>query len=163
MSDTPIAYAIVQDVQAALQAMTVAGGYFYTVPSGAVKLDPEHQVEARELPDGLRPFILIELSPLAMEFSDARGGEVVVTQPLVVHWCQDIDSTDDNALLQTFLRGCADVERALTQDITRGGRAVDTRVTGCELKRVADGSGVWADVAVDIRGWRTYGVPTESA
>lgn len=163
MSSTPIAYAIVKDAQAALQAIAVTAGDFYDVDADAVKLDPEHEVESRVAPDGPRPFIVIEPGALAMAFMDARAGEVKTTLPLTVHWVHEIDPTDDDALLQTFFRGCADVERALTQDITRGGRAVDTRITVCELTPIGDSALVWAEIKVEISSWRTHGAPTESA
>lgn len=163
MSSTPIAFAIAQNVQAALQAISVDGGYFYDVDADAVKLDPEHEVESRTAPDGPRPFVLIEVSSPTFNFAEARGGEVHVTYAMAVHWVHDIDTTDDDALLTTFFRGLSDVERALTQDITRGGRAVDTRITSATLTPVGDAGICWAEIKVDVISWRTYGAPNEVA
>lgn len=163
MSLTPIAYAIVKDVQTALRAMSVAGGYYYGVASDAVKLDPETDVEDMTAPNGPRPCVLIETGALDHNFTNSRSGEANVTLPLTIHWFHDADRTSDDALLQTFFRGCADVEKALTQDITRGGRAVDTRITSCDLVPVSNSGICWAAIKVDIHGWRAYGAPSETA
>lgn len=161
MSLQPIAYAIAKDVQAALLAISTESGYFHTLGADAVKLDPEHEVEARTAPDGQRPFVLIEVSPPTFNYQNSRSGECEVTLPLSVHWVNDYDPTSDDALLQAFFKGLADVERALSRDITRGGRAVDTRMTSATLTPVGDSAICWAEIKVEIKSWRDCGAPTE--
>ena len=163
MSVTPIAYAIAKNVQSALRAMSTGAGYFYGVGSDAVKLDPDVNVEDMTAPNGPRPCVLVETGAMDHDFQRSRSGEVEATLPLTIHWFHDADRTSDDALLETFFRGCADVERALTQDITRGGRATDTRVTSCDLVPIGNSGICWAAIKVEIKSWRTYGAPTEGA
>ena len=153
----PIEYLIVRDVQAALQAATVAGGYHYTIAAAAVKLDPNHEVEALVAPDGPRPYVLIEVSP--DEWQYVPSNDVTLVTKLNVHWVHDTDPTADEDLLLRYYRGCADVERALMQDISRGGRAVDTRITSRTPGRDTDSAQVWATLAVEIHQVRTCGAP----
>lgn len=155
----PRELAIVQDIQTALRAAVAGSTYHYTLASAAVKLDPNHAAEELDSPSGPRPYALIEIGDLTHEFRDARAGEVQVALPLTIHWYHDTDPTDDASLLSTFFKGCADVETALTQDITRGGRAVDTRVTGRALGLAASGARVWAGIDVEVSIWRAYGTP----
>lgn len=154
----PIEFRILQNLQTALLAISVAGGYHYSVAAGAVKLDPNHDVETLTPPSGPRPFIIVQLQPEAWEYRE-RPSQVHLVVPAIIHWFHDSDPTDDNSRLQTFLRGCADVEQAIAIDLTRGGGAVDTRIVGRAIDPAIDGSQVWAMVAVEIALRRTYGVP----
>ena len=156
MSD-PIEYAIVRNVQAAIGAATVAGGYHYAIAATAVKLDPNHEAEEMVAPDGPRPFVLIEVLRDAWQYNPAN--EAIITTSLLVHWTHDTDPTVDTSLLKTYFNGCADVERAITQDISRGGLAVDTRITG-RTHVITDAAGkTWATLDVEIRHYRNYGAP----
>lgn len=148
---------IVQSVQTALLAIAVAGGYYSTVAAGAVKLDPNASVESLMRPDGPRPFVLLELKPDTWEYSPAN--QVKLTLPMVVHWVSDSTPTDDTSRLQVYLRGCADVEKALAVDITRGGLAYDTRVVSREMDLAMDGAQVWAQIGIEIRVNREFGAP----
>ena len=153
----PIEYLIVRDVQTALLAATVAGGYHYGIAATAVKLDPNHKAEELVAPAGPRPYVLIEVLP--DEWQYAPSNDATLATKLNVHWVHDTDPTADEDLLHRFYKGCADVERALTQDISRGGRAVDTRITSRACGRETDSAQVWATVAVEIHQVRTCGAP----
>lgn len=157
---SPIEYAIVRDLQAALQAATVAGGYYYTIAATAVKLDPNHDAEDMVKPSGPRPFVLIEVLPDEWDYS--KQNEAILVQKLALHWTHDSDPTVDEDMLLVYFRGCADVEKAITQDITRGGRAVDTKITARTPVIAAEGGKAWATLNVDIRTHREYGVPSEA-
>lgn len=148
---------VLQHLQAALQAISVAGGSYYDLAALAVKLDPNVNVESLIAPDGPRPFIVLEWKPDAWEYAPAS--QLRLTLKPVVHWVSESVPTDDTSRLQTFLRGCADVERAIAQDTSRGGLAVDTRIVGRTLDLAVDGAQVWAVVDVEIHTRRTYGSP----
>lgn len=154
----PREYLIVQNLQAALLAITVAGGYHYDVAALAVKLDPNHGVEALIGPQKKRPFYVIELNPDAFAYSPSKL--VTVTMPIRLHAVHDSDPTDDNSWLLTYLRLCADLEQAIAVDIQRGGLAIDTRIVSREFRVYDDDTAlVWASAAIEIPVRRLYGTP----
>lgn len=159
----PSEFLIVQNLQAALQAISTLTGSHYSVASTAVKLDPNANIEAMLRPSEFGepprvwPMVLIELKPDAWEYDPAN--RVKLTLPMTIHWVSESVPTDDKSLLQTFLRGCADVERAIAADITRGGAAYDTRITGRTLDLSLAGSRVWAQIETEIRLRRDFGTP----
>lgn len=157
MPPEPIELQVIQHLQAALQAITIAGGYHYDVAAAAVKLDPNQDVEALLAPGGARPFIVIDVAPETWQYEPAS--QVLLALPLTIHWVQDSDPTVDLSRLQTYLRGCADVERAIAVDVTRGGLAADTRIVKRVQNTEADGALVWAALDVEITVHRTYGAP----
>lgn len=157
MPAEPIEYRVLLNLQTALQAITVAGGYHYTVAATAVKLDPNHNVEALIAPDGPRPFIVLELREERWEYSPASQVRIVV--PVTIHWVSDSTPTVDESRLQTFLRGCADVEQAMAVETIMGSLAQIPRIGKRTLDFMVDGAQVWAQIEADIVVNRTYGVP----
>ena len=157
MAPEPIDYQIVRNLQTALQAIAVGSGYHYTVAATAVKLDPNQNVEALIAPDGPRPFIVLELTPETWAYYPASQVRVVMS--LTIHWVSESIPTTDESRLQTYLRGCADVERAMAIDVTRGGLAVDTRIVKRAFDTAIDGAQVWAMVDVALSLHRTFGAP----
>jgi hypothetical protein len=157
MPADPIEFRIIQNLLAALQAITVAGGYHYTVAATAVKLDPNQGIEALIAPGGPRPFVLIEVTPETWQYWPASQVELAL--PVKIHWVSESTPTDDASRLQTYWRGCADVEKTIAVDISRGGLATDTRITQRTLETVPDGSEVWAAIDVAMKLHRTYGQP----
>lgn len=153
----PVEYQAIVNLQQALQGIAVASGYHFTVAGSAVKLDPNENIEALVAPNGPRPFILLEIEPEAWQYLPAL--ELRLTQAVRVHWISDSTPTDDTSRLKTYLRGCADVERAIAVDVTRGGLAVDTRIVRRVPERAVDGAQVWAMVELEILLHRTYGAP----
>lgn len=153
----PIDYLIVRDLQTALRGIAVSSGYHSTVAAVAVKLDPDQDVESLILPDGQRPLAILAVAPEAWDYAPAN--QVHITWPITVHWIADSDPTDDTSRMHAYLCGCADVERAIAIDSSRGGRAVDTRI----LKRAMDGSiggaAVWAVIELEVSFHRTFGAP----
>jgi len=153
----PREFQIVQALQAGLQAISVAGGYYYDMAASTVKLDPNTAVEDLIAPDGPRPFAIIEWKPDAWTYAPADQVSIVLKP--TVHWVSASTPTDDASRLQVFLRGCGDVERALAANAAWGGLAVDTRITGRTLDLAVDGAQVWAQLEVEIHTRRTYGSP----
>src|SRR4026209_1229238 len=138
MPPEPIEFQIIANLQAALQGMSVAAGYHYTVAASAVKLDPNHEVEELIAPEGPRPFVLIEMLPESWRFEPAS--QLYLVMPLTVHWVSDSTPTIDKSRLETYYRGCADVETAIATDVGRGGLATDTRITNRTFNTAVDGS-----------------------
>lgn len=153
----PIEFRIVRNLQAALQAIAIVGGYHYDVVDAAVKLDPNAGAEAIVAPNGPRPFICIEPRPATWEYEPANV--LRLGMALTVHWVKEADQTIDHDLLETYCNGCADIERAIAIDISRGGLAIDTRIVQCEMDLTADGARVWARVDLRIIVRRLYGQP----
>jgi hypothetical protein len=155
----PISFRIVQNLQAALRAIAVAGGYHNDVAAIAVKLDPNNAVEAIKAPGGPRPLALLQVDPERWRYDQAN--QVKLVMPVKVHWIQESDATDDNSRMQVFFRGCADVEQAITQDLSRGGLAVDTRVVKNTFMNDddTDSSQVWAAIELEVQFHRVFGLP----
>lgn len=146
------------DLQRALQAIEQGEGYHHTVASSSVKLDPNDSVEQLRASNGQRPFVLIEYSDDAPELAEKPSGLQIVL-PLTVHWIGESDAKDDASLLRTFFEGCADIEKAIAVDVSRGGRASNTQITSRRL--TFEGSEVWAEVGVAVRLRRSFGEPNE--
>ncbi len=152
----PIEYRIVQNLQAALLAITVTAGYHYDVAALAVKLDANHSVEDLIGDSALRPFYILEV--LADRFTYQPANRVWVAMPITVHAVHDSDLTVDEDWVRTYFRLVADIEQAIATDLTRGGLATDTRVTSREFQMFT-GSQVWAKVTGLINVPRAYGAP----
>jgi hypothetical protein len=157
MPAEPIEYQIVRNLQSALQLITVVGGYHFTVAATAVKLDPNQGIEALIAPTGPRPFIVIEVKPETRRYSPAKRTRLVL--PVTIHWVSESTPTIDESRLQTYFRGCADVERAIAIDIGRGGLATDTQIVDCVYDTAIDGAQVWAQINIEISINRIYGQP----
>ncbi len=152
----PLEFRIVQDLQAALKSISVANGYHHDVENLAVKLDANHDVESLigDLP--LRPYLILELLPDKHEYFPAE--QVRLLMPFIIHFVNDTDPTDDDSMLKTYHRLCADVEKAIAADTTRNALATDTRILEREMHEL-EGQKVWALVKGEIREHRTYGDP----
>jgi hypothetical protein len=153
----PIEYRIVQSLQTALRGISTASGYHHTVQALAVKLDPNVDVETLIGDEALRPFVILELPPATHGIKFAPKG-VEIRMPFIVHAVHDSDPTVDESWLQAFFRLCADVEQAVTADISRGGLAVSTKVVTPEPVSF-DGGLVWAKVTGEVLIVRTMGKP----
>lgn len=153
----PRDYLAMVALQAALQAISVGGGYYYDVRGTFVKLDPDHGVEELIEATAARPLIFLELQPEQWEYTGAQS--LKVRQPVLIHWISESRPDRDADPLQTFLRGCADVERAITRDLTLGGTVRDIKITGRLFNRDL-GSEVWAIVNTVMVIHRVFGEPT---
>lgn len=154
----PIEYLILTNLQEALQAIAVGAGYYHDVRGSAVKLDPNQDIEALLVEEnGSRPFVVIEVRPGTWEYMPAM--QLKLTLPWAIHWISETRSDVDADRMQTFMRGVADIEKAVAADITRGGRCRDTRITKAEFDHAFEGSQVWATVEIEMTLFRTYGAP----
>lgn len=158
MPADPIEYRVIRNLQAALQAISIAAGYHFDVQAVAVKLDPNVAIEALVAPDGPRPFILIDVAPERWGMVERPRGLRLV-MPVTIHWVSDSTPTVDESRQLVFLKGCADVEQAIALDITRGGLAFETRIVKREIEKAPDGAEVWAMVDTELVVHRDYGSP----
>lgn len=152
----PITFRVVQSLQAALRAIATRDGYHHDIEGVAVKLDPNQDVETLLGDDQRRPFIVLELQPERVTYQPAMRVRTVV--PATIHAVHESDPTDDDSWLRVYTRLCADVERAIAVDITRGGLAVDTRIATFEFHALG-GRQVWAMVQLELAMLRAYGSP----
>lgn len=157
MPTEPREYRIVRNLQAALAAMTVVGGYFYDVAATAVKLDPDHDAQALVSPDGPRPFLILDVGSEKWRYDQAN--ELKLVLPVTVHWIGESDPTVDEDRVRMFYRASADIETAAALDISRGGLAIDTRIVGRQLIETVEGPQVWAQIRLEIQLIRQYGQP----
>jgi hypothetical protein len=153
----PLDYRALVGLQQALQGISVAAGYFYDVRGTAVKLDPNHDVPELAAPDGPRPFVVLEIQPEEWEYAGAMAVKVRI--PVAVHWISESNPERDHDVLQVFLRGCSDVERAIGKDVTLGNLVRDTKITRRTFERAVDGSEVWAVVQTVMVINRVFGEP----
>jgi hypothetical protein len=152
----PAEFLILQHLRDALRAMSISGGYHFDVAGSAVKLDPSVDVEDVIAPDGPRPYLLVEMKPETFSYRPML--QMRMTLAFTVHWVGEQIGRDDESWIRTFYQACADIEKAVTVDFTRGGRAEDTRI----VKRTFDamfGTQVWTMVDLEIATNRTYGQP----
>lgn len=155
----PVELQILVDLRDALRGITIAGGYFHEVQSDAVKLDPDVDVDALVHGGGARPFIYIEGGQESWRYEGMPNG-VELQWPITIHWVHQVDDpTRDEARMEAFLKGVADVEKAITVDIGRGGLARDHRITSRRLALSEDGSQIWAVVDTVVTVKRRYGQP----
>jgi hypothetical protein len=156
----PIEYRILTHLRDALAGITIGAGYHYDVRGTAVKLDPNQDVDALVGAEGPRPFVLIELTSDAWQHMPAMRAKIELRA--TVHWVHDSDPTRDADRIQTYLRGCADVERAILVDLTRDGLVTDTRITKRTFDTAIEGSMVWAAIELVMPMIRTFGEPNET-
>ena len=158
MPNEPNEYLMLTNLQTALQGIT-GSGYHYPVTAAAVKFDIDHDVEALIEPDGPRPFIVIDASEAERWELIEKPNGLRLMRPVRIHWVHRFAPSADTARLQMFLRGCADVEKAIVPDPSRGGYASDTRIVNRSWNQEADGLVVWAFIDVQLMARRTYGEP----
>jgi hypothetical protein len=157
VSLVPSEYAVLTNLRDALAAIRVGDGYYYDVLGSAVKLDPNHDTDALWADGAPRPFVLVELTSDAWTHMPSERARIELRA--TIHWVNDSDPTRDADRLQTYLQGCADVERAVIADLQRGGLVIDTRIVSRAFDTAVDGALVWASIDLVMPMIRTYGQP----
>ena len=151
------ALSIQQSLATAIRAMTVAGGYTYNVQATSVMLDP---VNLETLSPAMLPAFYVHidspgergfLSPMRVK---DRLNFTVVARADATGLAFDRKHT-------TFAALVADLEKALTVDITRGGLATDTKLGQPEapLMQLGNGNIVVVVQPVSVLTYRVYGQP----
>jgi hypothetical protein len=154
----PIDYQALLNLQTALRGMATASGYHHTIASAAVKFDIDHDVESLVEPDGPRPFVIIEKLSEEWAMVEMPNG-VKIQNPIRIHWVDKFTPAADTSKLQKYLRGCADVERAIAPDPGRGGFATNTTIVNRSWNTEANALMVWAHIDISMPIRRTFGQP----
>jgi len=160
VATVPSEYAVLTNLRDALAAIRVGDGFYYDVLGSAVKLDPNQNVDALWEPGAARPFVLVELNADSWQHMPSERARIDLRA--TIHWVHDSDPTRDADKLQTYLQGCADIEKALVADLQRGGRVIDTRIVSRAFDTAVDGALVWASIDVVMPMIRSYGQPDVS-
>lgn len=157
----PIEYDIVLDYQTALRTISVAGGYFNDVDSASVSIDPADHLEVLTGTLARFPFFIIEISP-ARRLRYLPAKQMIEVIPIDITAAAEATQLVATSRVQTFERLAADIEKALTVDITRGDRVSETKIVDKQMgMMVGGGSGqrIIAVIQTEVRLHREYGKP----
>jgi len=152
----PIEYDILLNLKTALEAISIAGGYHHDV--GAVSVDPADHTEALLGTSAQVPFFIVEIAT-ARGLQYFPASQLLERIPVDITAAHNAEQLVQTARLQTFQRLAADIEKALTVDVTRGGRATDTRIVDKQMFMSVGGQRVLAVVQCEVRLYREYGKP----
>jgi hypothetical protein len=155
-ANDPRELALLHDLQAALRAMTRAGGYRWDVKHESVVLDVCNIFDVDEI---RLPFFIVEPTDDGeRRFEPAMQLEDEFIATITARVDAIGDGVDRRNTLG--LRFAADIEKALTVDIERGGFAVDTRLRKPQIYSSAGGEQTVLVVQrVVMKLFRTYGDP----
>jgi hypothetical protein len=120
-----------------------------------VKLDPDADITQFVTTPPTRPMVLLEVADELWEYTEMPA-RVRITTPVRIHFVRPTDGTDDADRMREFYRACADVERAIAADVTRGGFATMTKVVSRTMKNQL-GTELWAVIGSELRVNRTFG------
>lgn len=160
---TPLRQQVLEALQVKLQAISGNPTYFNTVKSTSVVLDPGKGPNIMTIPSTELPFFIIEPTDAGSKFympSLRLREEFQVT----ITARQDVEGPiHTRNKMQVWERLIADIEVAMTRDITLGGLVVDTRVQiptpGFDLGATTS---IFVVQPVVCRLIRTYGSPWNS-
>lgn len=150
---------VLERMKAKLQAIAGNPLYFNTVKATSVTTEPDGNIMT--LPPTEMPYFIIEPTP--------DGSKFYMPSMRLKHQFQVLitardDAPSRNLKMQTWERLIADIEVALTRDITLGGAAVDVRVLeatpGFDLNPTTPTIIVVQPVMITLI--RTYGQPWNS-
>jgi hypothetical protein len=113
----PVLLSVVLSMQTALQAITRAGGYFYDVKTTSVRTKPEPMLP---IDPNETPLILLghKLEPVSRDFAGSRPVSLKERWRITLDVRVDTISDDLVGGLTAFTNLAADIEKALTVDIT---------------------------------------------
>lgn len=155
----PIEYRILLNVQSALQTISQGGGYFFTVGASAVSLDPVDTIDIVLGRAAASPFFVVEVGSAGRP-TYQPASQILELLPInIIAFANAEQQQDPVAKTKVYERLCADIEKAMTVDISRGGMATDTRIIGRQMQVTTGSVRVVALVQVEIRVYRTYGAP----
>lgn len=147
---------VLDAICAALRAMTTGGGYTYTVRAASVVRDP---VNILAVPDTNLPFFVVEPSPQG----DTRympANQVQHDFAVLVTARITAPGIAPDRKSKAWERLIADLEKALTVDITLGGLCSDVRLgEPSPLTGVGPDNIVIVTQPLTVKLWRTYGRP----
>lgn len=147
-------------IKTVLQAISIAGGYFYDVDDAAVMLDPDQSTEAIIKPNGPRPLIVIRAGSSSDAWGFTPSDQVKVILPVSIVWENRATAGVDASRVEMFAKGSADIERALTRDRSLGIDGVcDVLIQNRTLLVADSGLDLRIEMQVNVELYRTYGEP----
>lgn len=153
---TPAVLACLLSLQTALRGIAVASGYFYTVLSASVVLDPQ---DLSAVPSDQTPFVMLDIETGTIDYGTSRPVAVKndFTVPLLVR--VDAPGTDPDRKRTAAWQFYADVERAVAADPQRGGAAMFTYVQWPTFHfGLLDEPAIYLEIPIRIVLQRSYGV-----
>jgi hypothetical protein len=153
----PLGYQILLNLQSALRAISGAG-YFFSVGSAAVSIDPVDVIEIVLGRAASSPFVVIELG-VSGRPTYQPASQMLEFLPFNIIAFANATHLDPVSRVNVYEQLCADIEKAVTVDISRGTLATDTRITGRQMQVTTGSLRVVAVVQLEVRTYRTYGAP----
>lgn len=160
----PVILTIIDSMQTALRSISKSAGYFNDVARGSVVKDP---VVAETIPDTSVPFLICghRCDPVSREFTGSRPSSVLDHWRITIEGRIDVPEVGDefenaDRKVKALAEIEADIEVALTRDVTRGGYAKYTYVLQATKFITLPGNIVCLfEQPVEILLQRTYGTP----
>lgn len=146
----------IEAIAVRLRAMTVAGGYHWTVRATSVKLDPENLLV---IPETEYPAFLVETSDDTRDFHPAN--ELEDEFDVLITGIVAANGTEIDRKTKAGENFVGDIEKTLCVDITLGGLLYDLRVVRAEpvLAGIGTQNKVIVMVTVRCNQHRQHGLP----
>ena len=154
----PLSYQILLNLQSAHRAISTGAGYFFSVDSVAVSIDPVDVIEIVLGRAASSPFFVIELGVYGRPMYQPAN-QMLEFLPFNVVAFANAKHLDPVSRVKTYEELCADIEKAVTVDIARGGKATDTRIAGKQMQVTTGSLRVVAIVQLEVKTYREYGKP----
>lgn len=157
---TPAIHQIVLSMQTALRAIQQSSGYNYSILSTSVLVDPSNIVTA---PLTETPVMVLghRIEPVDRDFKGTKPTSVQDRWRITIEAIVDVENDlDDNSKkMAARFRLAQDVEKALTQDLQRGGLALYTYVMQDSAYPDVDSQNrFYMEIPVEVLMQRTYGI-----
>lgn len=155
----PIEYRILLNARDSLQAISQSGGYFFTAEAGSVSVDPIDTIDIILGRAAASPSFVVEVGSAGRPTYQPASQILELIPVNIIAFANSDQQQDPVAKTKVYERLCADIEKAMTADITRGGMATDTRIIGRQMQVTTGSVRVVALVQLEVRVYRTYGAP----
>lgn len=163
----PLEYRAITRLGENLAAISVDRGFYHDVEDAIVTLDrAEAAAESEHAPD----WIIVEPGTKGERWDYEPASQAIAYVPVTVHWVGKATPPDfgdqpapppleRGARMRKFYRVCADVHRAIADDVSLGGIVVDVTVTGRDWNREIDGLDVYASIDLLLKTRRDFTRP----
>lgn len=158
----PIVFAIVLDVQAAIQAIATGAGYNYDVKATSVVIDPK---DLTAVPSTETPFTVVGDPEVgSRDFAGSRPNAIKDRFTIRLMTRVEAPGTDRARKTLAAWLWAADVETKLSRDPQRGGRALYTYVQQpiVYYSLMPSATAIVIEIPVEILMQRAYGSPMEN-
>lgn len=152
----PIEYRILLNIQDAIQAISTGGGYHFTVDDAAVSIDPVDAIEVILGRTVLDPYFVLEIGSAGRP-NYQRSEQMLEIVPVSIIAVANATQLDVVSRVKTYERLCADIEKAVVVDHTRGALATDTRIVNKQMNVNTGSARVVAIVQLEVRVYRQFG------